>query len=278
MFWKYTNDFSVCLSETFWCPGPSSAFPACPDSDILCSSAITSFCCIFELKQPSPPPVSSFSSQHSSLHQRCVMFPLLHLTHGGSCQSPGLGTPWQGLQRSVTSGLEWLYASREFPLRAAIIAADCHAKWICSAPTLTFWQTAVILPVCLSLWDDIFWFPFMVGIKVFLRGWKKSKVSYLCVSMNVWIKTRGTWTKFLPLLNIFICVFQWLEPGQGEWWAGSLEKVSVPESLNTAVRTSTWPLQALITSSPPQLFSVQLNEKSGHDLGLFHPCMFSSIV
>lgn len=78
-------------------------------------------------------------------------------------------------QRSATLRLKQLHPSREFPLRAAIIIADRHAKklqWICSAQAVTFQQTAVIFrSLCLvrCWWSVVIVLPscLLGGIMVF---------------------------------------------------------------------------------------------------------------
>lgn len=94
---------------------------------------------------------------------------------GSLVSHPDLGHLLTRSQRSATLRLKQLHPSREFPLRAAIIIADRHAKklqWICSAQAVTFQQTAVIFrSLCLvrCWWSVVIVLPSCLfgGIMVF---------------------------------------------------------------------------------------------------------------
>lgn len=94
---------------------------------------------------------------------------------GSLVSHPDLGHLLTRSQRSATLRLKQLHPSREFPLRAAIIIADRHAKklqWICSAQAVTFQQTAVIFrSLCLvrCWWSVVIVLPscLLGGIMVF---------------------------------------------------------------------------------------------------------------
>lgn len=138
-----------------------------------------SFCCyLFSFLNRSfhsELPVSSFSPHRSPLHQWRAALPATRRACGESRQSPGLGHLLTRSQRSATLRLKQLHPSREFPLRAAIIIADRHAKklqWICSAQAVTFQQTAVIFrSLCLvrCWWSVVIALPscLLGGIMVF---------------------------------------------------------------------------------------------------------------
>lgn len=138
-----------------------------------------SFCCyLFSFLNRSfhsELPVSSFSPHRSPLHQWRAALPVMRRACGESRQSPGLGHLLTRSQRSATLRLKQLHPSREFPLRAAIIIADRHAKklqWICSAQAVTFQQTAVIFrSLCLvrCWWSVVIVLPscLLGGIMVF---------------------------------------------------------------------------------------------------------------
>lgn len=75
---------------------------------------------------------------------------------GNLFSHPDLGHLLTRSWRSAILRFKRLLPSSEFPLRAAIIIADCHAKklkWICSAQAVTFQQTAVIFrSLCVVRW------------------------------------------------------------------------------------------------------------------------------
>lgn len=113
----------------------SRVFPAC-----LCCYLFSSWIVVFQSELP----VSSFSRRCISGVPRSLR---CAVPVGSLVSHPDLGHLPTRSQRSATLRLKQLHPSREFPLRAAIIIADRHAKklqWICSAQAVTFQQTAVI--------------------------------------------------------------------------------------------------------------------------------------
>lgn len=106
---------------------------------------------------PSPSHLSLLTTLHcirgESCSLQCAMPVGSHVTH------PDLGHLLTRSQRSATPRLKQLHPSSEFPLWAAIIIADRHAKklkWICSAQAVTFQQTAVIFrSLCLLRWEVV---------------------------------------------------------------------------------------------------------------------------
>lgn len=111
---------------------------------------------------------------------------------GSLVSHPDLGHLLTRSQRSATLRLKQLHPSREFPLRAAIIIADRHAKklkWICSAQAVTFQQTAVIFrSLCLVRW----WWSVVLVFPSFLLGgiMTFSVREKFIISACVWVKTR----------------------------------------------------------------------------------------